>query len=107
MKSAAELMDGIKIWQDFYFLTPGLSTSANYLFQQKSKKISDVIGCFGEESTVVDDKGEASESVCVCGRSHVSFAYTLGGGSESSGLAGLRCAASHADAPSCKSDRTK
>ncbi len=28
MKSAAEIMGGIKILQDFYFLTPGLPTSA-------------------------------------------------------------------------------
>ncbi len=27
MKSAAEFMGGINNWQDFYFLTPGLSTS--------------------------------------------------------------------------------
>ncbi len=29
VKSAAEFMGGMNIWQDFYFLTPGLYTSAN------------------------------------------------------------------------------
>ncbi len=29
MKSAAEFMGGINIWQDFYFLTPVFYTSAN------------------------------------------------------------------------------
>ncbi len=51
MKSAAEFMSGINIWQDFYFLTPGLSTSGGQMIQTEQRQTPAVSQ---REKTVLD-----------------------------------------------------